>query len=157
MTSASSKARSFPNRSETAEPLQLSTSGMCTSVSMSWPAIKGVMLCSAALLLLFCGVSQGQDSADLTGRSLQDLMNIKVYSASRYSQFVSEAPASVTVISRDQIERGGYRRWRTFCVACVVSTSLTTGSTAISACADFQTPAITIPAFCIRKASISIK
>lgn len=109
MTSASSKAPSFSNRSETTEPLQLSTSGVRSSVSMGWPAFRSVILCSAALFLLFCSVSQGQNSADLTGRSLQDLMNIKVYSASRYSQLVSEAPASVTVISRDQIERGGYR------------------------------------------------
>ena len=109
MISVSPKALRFFHNFETTEPLQLSTSGMGTSVSRRWPAFRRVILGSAALLLLFCGVSQGQDSPDLTGRSLQDLMNIKVYSASRYSQLVSEAPASVTVISRNQIERGGYR------------------------------------------------
>src|SRR5690242_8031912 len=109
MISVSPKVLRFSHHFETTEPLQLSTFGMCASVSRCRPAFRSVILCSAALLLLFCSVSQSQDSADLTGRSLQDLMNIKVYSASRYSQLVSEAPASVTVISRNQIERGGYR------------------------------------------------
>ncbi|MBS1816111.1 MAG: TonB-dependent receptor [Acidobacteria bacterium] len=63
----------------------------------------------AAFLMLVPGLAFAQDPADLTGRSLEDLMNVRVYSASRYSQLISEAPASVTVISRDQIERGGYR------------------------------------------------
>jgi len=89
--------------------MQASASSTGLSSLMHRPAFWRVIFSSAALLLLFCGALPAQDSSDLTDRSLQDLMNMKVYSASRYSQLVSEAPASVTVISRDQIERGGYR------------------------------------------------
>ncbi|MBS1816109.1 MAG: TonB-dependent receptor [Acidobacteria bacterium] len=71
-----------------------------------WKCASGYL---AVFLMLVPGLACAQDSADLTGRSLEDLMNVRVYSASRYSQLVSEAPASVTVISREMIERGGYR------------------------------------------------
>lgn len=47
--------------------------------------------------------------AQLADASLEDLMNSKVYAASRYEQTVSEAPASVTVVTRDEIQRYGYR------------------------------------------------
>jgi outer membrane receptor for ferrienterochelin and colicins len=46
---------------------------------------------------------------DLSEASLEDLMNMKVYSASRYDQSLKEAPASVTIVSRDEIEKYGYR------------------------------------------------
>ncbi len=36
-------------------------------------------------------------------------MNIRVYGASRYSQPASDAPVSVTVVTRDSITRAGYR------------------------------------------------
>lgn len=50
--------------------------------------------------------------ADLTELSLQELMAVKVESvstASRYTQQVSEAPASVTVITSEEIKLYGYR------------------------------------------------
>ncbi len=53
-----------------------------------------------------------QTPNDLTGKSLEDLMNIEVasvYSASKYSQKVTEAPSSVTIVTSDQIQRYGYR------------------------------------------------
>ena len=95
--------------SNTRASLPASASGAGAGVSMKCSIFRYVALSSAALFFVFSGISHAQDPADLTDRSLQDLMNMKVYSASRYSQLVSEAPASVTVISREQIERGGYR------------------------------------------------
>jgi iron complex outermembrane receptor protein len=50
-----------------------------------------------------------QTTAPLTDATLEELMNVKVYSASRYGQTISEAPASVTVINRDEILQYGYR------------------------------------------------
>ena len=50
--------------------------------------------------------------ADLTEMSLEDLMGIQVKtvgSASRYKQDISDAPASVTIISGEQMRRYGYR------------------------------------------------
>src|SRR5579864_457231 len=50
-----------------------------------------------------------QNSPDLTSHSLEDLMNMQVYSASKHLQSTSEAPSSVTVITADEIQKYGYR------------------------------------------------
>jgi iron complex outermembrane receptor protein len=61
-----------------------------------------LLLCTAA------AVAQ-QEPKDLAGASLEELGNIQVYSASKHLETVSEAPASVTVITADEIEKYGYR------------------------------------------------
>lgn len=110
MTTEDPQRPDFPDHFKNRQPLQDIISRAPRLVSAFEPAFRRVILLSAAVLILFPVVGRGQQNpTDLTDRSLQELMNIKVYSASRYSQLVSEAPASVTVISRDQIERGGYR------------------------------------------------
>jgi outer membrane receptor protein involved in Fe transport len=49
------------------------------------------------------------DAKELGQASLEDLLNMKVYSASRYAQPASQAPASVTIVTHEEIERYGYR------------------------------------------------
>lgn len=44
-------------------------------------------------------------AADLTSLSLEDLMNIEVTSVSKHKQKLAEAPAAVTVITQDDIQR----------------------------------------------------
>ena len=46
---------------------------------------------------------------DLRDASLEELMNMRVYSASKHLQNVSDAPSSVTVITADEIQKHGYR------------------------------------------------
>ncbi len=49
---------------------------------------------------------------DLTEMSLEDLMKIEVdtvYGASKYQQKVTEAPASVSIVTSDEIQKYGYR------------------------------------------------
>jgi len=46
---------------------------------------------------------------DLSEASLEELANITVYTASRRTQKVTDAPSSVTVITRDEIQKYGYR------------------------------------------------
>lgn len=48
-------------------------------------------------------------TADLSQASLEELMNIKVYSASKYLQDAETAPSLVTVVTAEQIQKYGYR------------------------------------------------
>jgi outer membrane receptor for ferrienterochelin and colicins len=49
------------------------------------------------------------DKGDLAELSLEELMHIPVYAASRYAQDMSDAPASVTIITGHDIKAYGYR------------------------------------------------
>jgi outer membrane receptor protein involved in Fe transport len=69
-----------------------------------------------AFLMLLTGQTHAKQSddpdVDSTQLSLEELMDIriaKVVSASRHEQRVTEAPASVTVITADEISKFGYR------------------------------------------------
>ena len=68
-----------------------------------------------AVVLCFCGWAFGEDLAQddaLLDMSLEELMDIEVdtvYAASKYTQKVTEAPSSITVISSDEIAKFGYR------------------------------------------------
>lgn len=58
------------------------------------------------------GVSEGAALQDLTTLSIEELMDIEVDTvsgASRYEQPVNEAPASVTIVTADEIKMFGYR------------------------------------------------
>ena len=59
-----------------------------------------------------CLISHGgltQSEQDIKDFSLNALLNIKISTAAKYAQKVSEAPASVTIITSEDIERYGYR------------------------------------------------
>lgn len=46
---------------------------------------------------------------DLTEMSIEDLMNVTVYGASKFDQKLSEAPSSVSIVTADEIKKYGYR------------------------------------------------
>ena len=46
---------------------------------------------------------------DLSEKSLEELMNITVTTASKHEQLATQAPASVTVITHEEIDKYGYR------------------------------------------------
>ena len=50
-----------------------------------------------------------QGKRDLTEISLEELGNIQVYTASKHMQNASDAPASITIVSANEIQRFGYR------------------------------------------------
>ena len=81
---------------------------MAKSLLCSAPLQAFVVL--ASFLLIPSGPAAAQQEApDLTNKSLEDLMKIEVYSASKYMQDASDAPSSVTVITADEIQKYGYR------------------------------------------------
>jgi len=77
-------------------------------------ARKGLFKICVLVLTLASTVAPAlaQTPDDLNTQSLEALMNIEVasvYSASKYSQKVTEAPSSVSIVTSDQIQRYGYR------------------------------------------------
>lgn len=65
----------------------------------------------AALLIASAAPAYAQSGGDgdLTALALEDLLNVKVYAASKFVQDVAQAPASVTIVPADEIRRHGYR------------------------------------------------
>ncbi len=66
-----------------------------------------------SLLFLACSLARsvGAQTApvDLTKLSIEELMNVTIESVSKFEQKLSEAPASVTIVTSDDIKKFGYR------------------------------------------------
>jgi iron complex outermembrane receptor protein len=63
----------------------------------------------AALLCAFPLRGDDQPGADLANLNLEQLMKVQFYTASKHAQDASETPASVTIVTRDDIRTYGYR------------------------------------------------
>jgi iron complex outermembrane receptor protein len=70
-------------------------------------------LLGLGLLVLSFGfdrcAAQAQSDQDLMSLNVEDLAHVKVYSASRHDEQVRDAPASVSVITAEEIQRYGWR------------------------------------------------
>jgi outer membrane receptor for ferrienterochelin and colicin len=73
-----------------------------------WRATLAASLAGAICLLLTSATLRAQ-TPDLSQASLEELMNIKVISASKYLQSSETAPSLVTVVTADEIQKYGYR------------------------------------------------
>jgi outer membrane cobalamin receptor len=90
----------------------------CVSVSA---AGKGRGKSIVAVFIGFClifrsgaasDISEAEQASDMMSLSLEQLLEVnvdKVYGASKYEQQVTLAPASVSLITRDEIQKHGYR------------------------------------------------
>ena len=58
---------------------------------------------------LLAEVAVASQSQDFTEMSLEELINLPVVGASKYAQKLSEAPADVSIVTRDEIKKYGYR------------------------------------------------
>lgn len=75
---------------------------------ISWQPYAIVLAFSIAGPMTFGQQPEVTDKS-LADKSLEELANIEVYSASKHLQNISDAPSSVTVITADEIQRYGYR------------------------------------------------
>jgi iron complex outermembrane receptor protein len=83
----------------------------------SWPSVRRGLFLVLLFLLPFSStpltLAQNKgDTPNLLDMSLEDLMSVEidsVYGASGFKQKVTEAPASVTIVTSDEIQKHGYR------------------------------------------------
>lgn len=69
------------------------------------------------VLLFVCGISMqaiaedtnASDPDQFFDMSLEQLMDVEVYGASKYKQKISDAPSSISVVTADEIQTYGYR------------------------------------------------
>ena len=74
------------------------------------PFSQKLFFCLFIFLCIVPSLAYGGDEpADLTDLNITDLLQVKVYSASKFEQKMSEAPSSVTIITASEIEKYGYR------------------------------------------------
>ncbi len=71
--------------------------------------IFGLLVCLCVISFRVGRLAASSPPGDLTELSLEELMNISVYGASKYEQKLLEAPASVTIINKKEIKKYGYR------------------------------------------------
>ena len=78
--------------------------------SLSTRTRCGLSVFAISLLFALAPTARAQENPkDLGEVNLEDLGTIKVYSASKHLQSASDAPASVTVVTSDEIQKFGYR------------------------------------------------
>jgi outer membrane receptor for ferrienterochelin and colicins len=91
---------------------QLSTVVLAVRASSApgrrWAESHGLLRLAIIFTLTATAFGQ-QGTKDLSDASLEELSNIQIYSASKHMQNASDAPASVMVVSSDEIEKFGYR------------------------------------------------
>lgn len=83
--------------------------GTSDSRSSAWVlaiAVAASSLLSQPVVAEDAGLAK---QADLTEMSIADLMNVKVFSASKFVQKTTEAPSNVTIITAADIKHFGYR------------------------------------------------
>lgn len=71
--------------------------------------LKNFILCIAIVMLTITGVYSQVKERSLERLSLEDLLNVKVTTVSKTSQKAGQAPATVIVVTAEQIKTRGYR------------------------------------------------
>ncbi len=87
----------------------LSVISSCRGLPGASPRIRSTPWLLFFLFLVLAIPAACQGTKDLGEASLEELGNIQVYGASKHLQSASDAPASVTVITADEIQKYGYR------------------------------------------------
>jgi len=85
------------------------TSSRCHPVAAASRRIHGKLQLMILLLLLALTASAQESTKDIGEASLEELQKIQVFSASKHLQSTRDAPAAVTVITADEIQKYGFR------------------------------------------------
>lgn len=88
------------------------TVATCVLSGSAWSALIAVYLLSARTTLLTVQAASLASENDLAAMSLEELSSMKiasVYGASKHEQKLTEAPASVTLVTADEIKKSGVR------------------------------------------------
>ena len=85
----------------------MESNSMCRE-STGHRALKCVLRMSIVLVFAANATSAAEQVDDLTELSLEELMSIEVTSVSKKAQRKTDAAAAVTVITAEDIRRGGY-------------------------------------------------
>lgn len=93
--------------------------GLARLVSIAFAHNVRAMISALTLLLTIALFSSSNATAqekpadqrppDLADRSLEELMNVNIYTASKRWQKIVEAPASISIVTADEIQKYGYR------------------------------------------------
>lgn len=83
--------------------------GFVIHISMKGRRLLGLLAAIFFFVTAVCQTAHSRPDSDLTELSLEQLPNIDVYGASKFAQKVTEAPSSVSIITRDDIKTFGYR------------------------------------------------
>lgn len=78
------------------------------TMQVGWKHIVRVLL-GGCLWLAATAWPSAAASADLSKLSIEDLMELRIESVSKFEQKLIEAPASVSIVTSDDIKRYGYR------------------------------------------------
>jgi len=74
-----------------------------------------IQFCAWVCLLVFTvfnvlyAEEKSNDVTDVDAINLEDLLNVKIVSASKFAQKVNEAPSVVSVVTKEQVEKFGWR------------------------------------------------
>ena len=78
----------------------------------AYSRMKAILSILVMVSCVYPAIAQDQTAPDLSRLSIEDLMNVKVetvYGASKFLEQTSDAPASVTVVTADDIQKYGFR------------------------------------------------
>jgi outer membrane receptor for ferrienterochelin and colicins len=84
------------------------------SENKGFPKIGYLFTCEISLTIIFlllmaCACWAFEEKTDVTEYTMEELMNVQVYGASKFDQKIIEAPSSVSIVSSDDIKKYGYR------------------------------------------------
>jgi len=78
-----------------------------SNIKMKKPFIQRALTCTAVAFLIVSSAYSQADTSNLENLSLKDLLNVKIVTVSKKSEFLFDAPLSASVVTREEIRKTG--------------------------------------------------